>query len=101
MTISYGKGADVEQELTARLSELARAFIADLTARGRLVDTGGADTLRRLTKPSRTQHAVAQAQPGDAEVTETTTPLAPGAPPRWEAIIARRTGEDTPDGSQA
>ncbi len=25
-------GADVEQELTARLRELARAFIADLTA---------------------------------------------------------------------
>ncbi|MFK4149672.1 BN159_2729 family protein [Streptomyces sp. NPDC004065] len=36
-----GAGADAEQELTARLRELARAFIADLRAQGRLVENGG------------------------------------------------------------
>ncbi|MFF9410498.1 BN159_2729 family protein [Streptomyces anandii] len=41
-------GADVEQELTARLRELARAFIADLTAQGRLVESGGAQSLEEL-----------------------------------------------------
>ncbi|MET8955627.1 BN159_2729 family protein [Streptomyces sp. NPDC004393] len=108
MTIAYGQGTDVEQELTARLSELVHAFIADLHAQGRLVESGGADTLRRLRQQNRTQHPVPQAEhplpqtePGDAEVTETAGQRAPGAPALWELITAPRSGQDTPRVPQA
>ncbi|MFD8389159.1 BN159_2729 family protein [Streptomyces sp. NPDC059680] len=96
MTIAYGKGTDVEQELTARLSQLVHAFIADLNAQGRLVEPGGADTLRRLREQNRTQHSLPEAEPGDTAVTRTAAHPASGAPAPWEAITAPRAGEGTP-----
>ncbi|MGW2799443.1 BN159_2729 family protein [Streptomyces sp. NPDC001269] len=96
MTIAHGKGTDLEQELTARLSELVHAFIAELHATGRLVDSGGADTLRRLRQQDRTQHSLPTAEPGGAEATETAAHREPDAPALWEAITAPRAGQDTP-----
>ena len=98
MTIAYNKDTDLERELTARLSELAHAFIADLNAQGRLVETGGADTLRRLRQQHQTPPPELEAEPADAgcEVTEIETHPAPGAPTLWEALTAPRSGEDTP-----
>ncbi|MFI1533084.1 BN159_2729 family protein [Streptomyces anandii] len=56
-------GADVEQELTARLRELARAFIADLTAQGRLVESGGAQSLEEPRDRQPTPGRLFQGQP--------------------------------------
>ncbi|MEU1710268.1 BN159_2729 family protein [Streptomyces sp. NPDC005706] len=98
MTIAYNKDTDLERELTARLSELAHAFIADLNAQGRLVETGGADTLRRLRQQQPTPPAELNTEPpGDAgrEVTGTEAHPAPGAT-LWEAVTAPRSAEDTP-----
>ncbi|MFF3634135.1 BN159_2729 family protein [Streptomyces sp. NPDC002250] len=96
MTIDYGKDTDLERELTARLSELAHAFIADLNARGRLVETGGADTLRRLRQQHRTPPPAGGTEPGDAgyEATGTEPHPVPGAAARWEAVTAPPAGED-------
>ncbi|MGW5330768.1 BN159_2729 family protein [Streptomyces sp. NPDC004014] len=101
MTDAYGKDSDVERELTARLRELAHAFIADLNAQGRLVETGGADTLRRLRQHNLPPHPLPRAEPGDphatgAETTRTDAHPAPNTPPRWERVIAPRAGKDTP-----
>ncbi|MFE5406869.1 BN159_2729 family protein [Streptomyces sp. NPDC056580] len=101
MTDAYGKDSDVERELTARLRELAHAFIADLNAQGRLVETGGADTLRRLRQHNLPPHHPPRAEPGDphattAEATRTDAHPAPDTPPRWERVITPRAGKDTP-----
>lgn len=101
MTDAYGKDSDVERELTARLRELAHAFIADLNAQGRLVETGGADTLRRLRQHNLPPHPLPHAEPGDphatgAETTQADAHPAPNTPPRWERVIAPRAGKDTP-----
>ncbi|MEW2260676.1 BN159_2729 family protein [Streptomyces sp. NPDC047869] len=98
MTIAYNKDTDLERELTARLSELAHAFIADLNAQGRLVETGGADTLRRLRQQQPTPPAELNAEPGDAgrEATGIEAHPAPGAPTLWEAVTAPRSAEDAP-----
>ncbi|MGV9905731.1 BN159_2729 family protein [Streptomyces sp. NPDC003388] len=101
MTDAYGKDSDVERELTARLRELAHAFIADLNAQGRLVETGGADTLRRLRQHNLPPHPLPRAEPGDphatgAETTQADIDPAPNTPPRWERVIAPRAGKDTP-----
>ncbi|GEK04665.1 BN159_2729 family protein [Streptomyces sp. 1-11] len=101
MTDAYGKDSDVERELTARLRELAHAFIADLNAQGRLVETGGADTLRRLRQHNLPPHPLPRAEPGDphatgTETTRTDADPAPNTPPRWERVIAPRAGKDTP-----
>ncbi|MGW4441018.1 BN159_2729 family protein [Streptomyces sp. NPDC004596] len=101
MTDAYGKDSDVERELTARLRELAHAFIADLNAQGRLVETGGADTLRRLRQHNLPPHHPSRAEPGDphatdAAATRTDAHPAPDTPPRWERVIAPRAGKDTP-----
>ncbi|WP_460111655.1 BN159_2729 family protein [Streptomyces sp. YKOK-J1] len=98
MTIAYNKDTDLERELTARLSELAHAFIADLNAQGRLVETGGADTLRRLRQQHPAPPPAPDADPGEpgGEVTEIEAHPAPGAPAQWEAVTAPCSGEDTP-----
>ncbi|MGW0285382.1 BN159_2729 family protein [Streptomyces sp. NPDC003236] len=98
MTIAYNKDTDLERELTARLSELAHAFIADLNAQGRLVETGGADTLRRLRQQHPTPSPAPDADPGEpgGEVTEIEAHPVPGAPAQWEAVTAPCSGEDTP-----
>ncbi|MFE3638268.1 BN159_2729 family protein [Streptomyces cellostaticus] len=99
MSIAHGRDGDIERELTARLSELAHAFVADLNAQGRLVETGGADTLRRLRQQHQTPPPELRAEPGDAgceEVTEIEAHPAPGAPNLWEAVTAPRAGQDTP-----
>ncbi|MGW5371256.1 BN159_2729 family protein [Streptomyces sp. NPDC004009] len=101
MTDAYGKDSDVERELTARLRELAHAFIADLNAQGRLVETGGADTLRRLRQHNLPPHPLPRAEPGDphatgAETTPTDAHPAPNTPPRWQRVIAPRAGKHTP-----
>ncbi|MFF8476092.1 BN159_2729 family protein [Streptomyces sp. NPDC015414] len=98
MTIAYNKDTDLERELTARLSELAHAFIADLNAQGRLVETGGADTLRRLRQQHPTPPPAPDADPGEpgGEVTEIEAHPVPGAPAQWEAVTAPCSGEDTP-----
>lgn len=96
MTIAYGNGTDVERELTVRLGELVHAFVADLNAQGRLVEPGGADTLRRLKEHVHRQHSVPAAEPSDAEATGSAEHLPPAALALWEAITAPRAGEGTP-----
>ncbi|WP_143668439.1 hypothetical protein, partial [Streptomyces carpinensis] len=86
MTTVPGNRMDVEQELTARLSELAHAFIADLNAQGRLVETGGAEALRQLREQNRTQHSATEAETGGAEAIEAAAHPAPAASALWEAI---------------
>ncbi|MGW3357048.1 BN159_2729 family protein [Streptomyces bungoensis] len=98
MTIADGSGTDVERELTARLGELARAFIAELQAQGRLVETGGADTLRRLGQQDLARRRPPEPEPADPEAgsTETDAPPATGATPPWEPVPTPHAGEDTP-----
>ncbi|MEW2492806.1 BN159_2729 family protein [Streptomyces nodosus] len=50
--------ADIERELTEQLTQLARRFIASLHSHGRLVETGGAQALRRLQEQHQTQHGL-------------------------------------------
>lgn len=66
MTTSPDNHTDLEQELTERLSRLAHTFIAELDAQGRLVETGGAQTLRSLRQQHQRHPAwvrVSPAQP--------------------------------------
>ncbi|MGW5201677.1 BN159_2729 family protein [Streptomyces spiralis] len=87
MSPAFGKNMDVEQELMARLGELARAFIADLNAQGRLVEVGGAEALRHLREQHEPQPALPRTRPGGAEATEAAAHLVPRAPAAlWEAI---------------
>ncbi|MFF7140857.1 BN159_2729 family protein [Streptomyces nodosus] len=53
--------ADIERELTEQLAQLARRFIAGLHAHGRLVETGGAQALRRLQEQHHTPHSLPEA----------------------------------------
>ncbi|MEU2051781.1 BN159_2729 family protein [Streptomyces bungoensis] len=98
MTIADGSGTDVERELTARLRELARVFIADLQAQGRLVETGGADTLQGLGQQNLARRRPPESEPADPEAgsTETDAPPATGATPPWEPVTTPHAGGDTP-----
>lgn len=101
MTVAPGNRTDLEQELIARLSELARAFLADLNAQGRLVETGGAETLRRLREQSQQsrqaqQGWVPQTQTGDAEAVEAAVHTAPAGPVLWTAIATSDTADSPP-----
>ncbi|MER6919223.1 BN159_2729 family protein [Streptomyces spiralis] len=97
MSPTFGKNMDVEQELMARLGELARAFIADLNAQGRLVEIGGAEALRHLREQHDRQQALPRTHPGGAEATEAAARLVPQAPTAlWEAITTPPTSQIPP-----
>ncbi|MFE5136200.1 BN159_2729 family protein [Streptomyces fagopyri] len=72
MTTSPDNHTDIEQELAERLGRLAHTFIAELDAQGRLVETGGAQTLQSL----RQQH-----QRHPAFVRASTAQPSPSFPP--------------------
>ncbi|WP_306189657.1 MULTISPECIES: BN159_2729 family protein [unclassified Streptomyces] len=97
MSPAFGKNMDVEQELMTRLGELARAFIADLNAQGRLVEIGGAEALRHLREQHDTRQAPPRTHPGGAEATDTAAHLVPRAPAAlWEAITTPATSRIPP-----
>ncbi|MFG2478821.1 BN159_2729 family protein [Streptomyces fagopyri] len=78
MTITPDNHTDVERELAARLGQLAHTFIAELDAQGRLVETGGAQTLQSL----RQQH---QRQPNF--VPAFTPQASPSFPPTADQML--------------
>ncbi|MGW2936156.1 BN159_2729 family protein [Streptomyces sp. NPDC001156] len=55
MTTSPESCTDIQQQLTDQLCQLAREFLADLDAQGRLVETGGAGVLKRLREQVETR----------------------------------------------
>ncbi|MEU0598028.1 BN159_2729 family protein [Streptomyces sp. NPDC006393] len=97
MSPAFGRNMDVEQELMARLGELARAFIADLNAQGRLVEIGGAEALRHLREQHDHQHTLPRTPTGGAQATETATHLAARTPAAlWDAITTPPTSQIPP-----
>ncbi len=56
MTTAPDHHTDIEQDLTRRLAELARAFIADLSARGHLTHTPTSTKPHPSNTPSTQSH---------------------------------------------
>ncbi|MER6358179.1 BN159_2729 family protein [Streptomyces sp. NPDC001634] len=69
MTTIPENPTDIEHELVEQLGQLARRFVADLQAQGRLVETGGAQVLKRLQEQDQTQHSLREADK-DADVAQ-------------------------------
>ncbi|MGX4694475.1 BN159_2729 family protein [Streptomyces sp. JNUCC 63] len=88
--------AEIEHELTQRLAQLARTFIADLKAQGHLVQTGGTQAFKRPQEQDEAQGNPPRTPQAATGITDASAgPKAP-APPLYGAIPPPPTGPDTP-----
>ncbi|MFF4788912.1 BN159_2729 family protein [Streptomyces sp. NPDC001276] len=88
--------AEIERELTEQLAQLARRFIAGLQAQGRLVETGGAEALKRLQEQDEAQRGLPEEDQPAADVIEAAADPKPSAPALLRVIALPGNGLDTP-----
>ncbi|MFD8724505.1 BN159_2729 family protein [Streptomyces sp. NPDC059629] len=84
MTITPDNRTDVEQELAEQLGQLAQRFVARLKAEGRLVETGGAQALKRLQEQDEAQRSLREAAEGAFDIIDhlpSPKPPTPTLPP--------------------